>query len=332
MNAIVREQHQAGALHGAVLVADGEGVLYRESCGLADREESTPNSPDLAFPIQSITKSFTAILVLQLVQEGRLRLDGTLAGYLPSFGSPSASEITLHHLLSHTSGLPDYFLAIEGYMQGAPPQLSREEAMQLVAKMPLEFPPGSAFNYSNTGFTLLGQVVEGTTNQTYAEALRERVLEPLGMSRTRWNPEHDGTDLPHFYAADASPALDDAYFAAEGGIVSTVDDLLTFARALGSPTLLSQEMWQLAWTPHGDREKAHVQRSTNMMSYGYGFQLMAWGTGDGGSHELVGHLGSGYGSSSVMLCSDDNVLIAWNNQALSPFNPALLSGFLMTTD
>ena len=137
IEAIARRLFEAGKFHGGLLVAEGEETIYRGAFGFADRERGIPNSPDTHFPIFSITKPFTAVLVLQLVEEESLQLDETVWQYLPSFPSEAADRITIHHLLCHASGLPDYLLTIPEWLQCEPIELTRDEALDVVLSMPL---------------------------------------------------------------------------------------------------------------------------------------------------------------------------------------------------
>ena len=121
---------------------------------MANRAEGVPSAPGTPYPIHSITKAFTAVVVLQLVDEGALDLAGSVSQYLPDYAGPSSDGTTLHHLLSHTSGVPDYLFAIPGYVGPQPLNLPRDSVLALVGQMPLESEPGMGFGYTNTGYVL----------------------------------------------------------------------------------------------------------------------------------------------------------------------------------
>ena len=222
-------------------------------------------------------------------------------------------------------------------MEREPPGLTREEAMRLVLAMPLYFEPGEAYDYTNTGFTLLGMIAERITGQGYAELVQERIAGPLG---------HEGHPmgadtfrrmiLPKFYTSDArAAAVDDAYFAGEGGIVSTLDDMLIYgARPWIAGSCCPQHRGLMAFTMHGDPALAHREQPPNYSPYGYGFQLGNWPVESSDeSVQLVGHGGFGYGSSCWLYCEQhgDGVLIYWNNMSLNPYVPALFSAFVSET-
>lgn len=320
---------ESGRLYGAVVLSDGSDVIHRKGYGNADRGQGIPNEPGLQFPIHSITKSFTSILILQLVDAGRISLDDTLAERLPSFKCAAAPTITIHHLLCHQSGLPDYFMSIPGYLEREPPSLTREQAMAQVADMDLQFEPGSAFNYSNTNYILLGMILERETKLSFPELVEERLFERLGMDSTRVVTRSDPMEPLRFYTdAGKSEAVPDAFFVGESGVIATLDDLIAFGQALGSPTLLDPGSWSLAFTMHSSPANAHEpERGANAAPYGYGFQIIRWPVeGREQPIELVGHLGIGYGSSSLLLRDLEGVrvLACWNNIDVSPFNPMLI--------
>lgn len=325
---IVGAQYESGRFNGALLVADGEEVIYRGAFGYSDQESGAANSPDMPFPIRSITKSFTAILILQLAEEGAVNLDGTLAEHLPSFSSDTAERITLHHLLTHTSGLPDYILEIPGYMEYEPPSITADSAMAFVADVPLEFEPGEGYAYSNTGYVLLAMIIERATGTAYGEVLEERIFQPLGMENTRWTPTEAAPGLPRQYLPGAereAPVI--RYFPGAAGIISTLDDMHIFASALGSPELLSPEMWERAFTPHADPANVARPHPATRFPYGYGFALAEAPIDTGRSARVAMHVGLGYGGSATLqrLIDGDAVVVSWNNVAgLPPFIPGIL--------
>ncbi len=208
-----------------VFVLDG-GQEYSATAG------ATFPAPDQRFRIGSVTKTFTATIVLQLIEEGRLRLNETLDDYLPGV-VPRGDEITVRHLLSHRSGLVN----VTKY-----PWLNRAErssstrpirTLRFAASHPLDFPPGSTFQYSNTNYIALGLVIEKVTGHSYARELEERILEPL---------ELDHTELPK---TRRLPDLDDAGYNpnlpwAAGAIVSNARDLARFFSALLSGQVVSR--------------------------------------------------------------------------------------------
>ena len=327
IESIARYAFERGAFHGGLLVAEGRQVVYRGAFGMADKAANEPNRPETVYALHSITKPFTAILILQMVAEGELDLESTLSDHLPSFPSVHADRITVHHLLCHRSGLPDYFTTIPGYLQGQPPDLTREQAMTEIAGMPLEFEPGSAFSYNNSGYVLLAQIIEELSSLTYAEALQRRILGPLEMTRTRSVDRLGGPGQAVQYGRDGGEAPSELLFGGDAGIVSTLDDMLKFTRALGTEELLPASMWKLAFTAHSRPEEARGGLPPAQQDpYGYGFSLAERPVSRGKTERAVVHGGMGLGGSSLMQHSLESgrTVLLWNNAGgIPPFLPGL---------
>lgn len=315
LDSIARGYFESGRLYGGLLIANSDGVVYKAAFGLADREEETPNRPDTLYPVHSITKSFTAILILQLVEDGTLELDGKLTDYLSSLPSADWGAVTIHQLLSHRSGIPDYFF-------GTPPiypdcdarTLSTEALLRRVASLPLEFPPGADFSYSNTGYTLLGQIIEVVTDRPYEDVLRERILDPLGMTATRWVASLEDPCIARQYLSeDDGLAPLEVVHPGQSGIVTTLDDMLRFVRALRSPGLLAPDTWRLAFTPYSLPEEANRPIPPHLFPHGYGFSLA---TASGETELAVLHGGSGCGGTALYYRLVDSgwIVILWNNR------------------
>jgi len=166
---------------GNVLVAKDRKVLLRKSYGMADRERNVPNRAGTAFRIGSTTKAFTALAVLQLEERGALKLEDPLSKHLPE--APAAwSRVTLHHLLTHTSEVPDISRAAPYQQYGDP--LRVEKTLASLPDASLQFEPGSRFAYSNSGYILLGRVIEKVSGRKYEEYIARNILRPAGMRNT----------------------------------------------------------------------------------------------------------------------------------------------------
>jgi CubicO group peptidase (beta-lactamase class C family) len=171
--------------HGVVFAAAAEHVLLNKGYGLASREFDIPNSPDSRFQIGSISKAFTAILVLKMVQAGRLRLDATISDYLPYYPEESGKKITIHNLLSHTSGIRHHYIAVPDYwLRHDKVFHTPRELVSLFSPLPRAHEPGEKITYSSPGFYVLGAILEQVAKKSYAELLREYILDPLGMEDT----------------------------------------------------------------------------------------------------------------------------------------------------
>lgn len=254
---VLNAYHDAGLLNGVVLVADHGKVIYKKGFGYANFEWQVPNMPDTKFRIGSVTKPFTAILTLQQVEAGRLRLDAPIAEYLPDYRKDTATKVTVRHLLTHTSGIPTYkaeqILAAKSPVPY--PQLVKEWCSG-----ELRWKPGTRWDYNNCGYLLLGVILEKVTGKPYSQLLRENILLPAGMNDS-------GIDSSQLILPKRAYGYENGYVkgfqAAEyteistalgaGDIYSTAEDLYRFDRALYSDKLLKHETRELMFTPQNER-------------------------------------------------------------------------------
>ena len=251
---------------GVVLVSQNGRVLFRKAYGLANREWEVPNTVDTKFRIGSLTKPFTSLLIMQLVEQGRIAVGGKIADYLPYYRKDTGAKITIHHLLTHTSGLP-MFSKNPLPEERLGPYPVREFVEKYCSDDP-GFEPGSAFLYSNCGYFILGAVVEAVTGKTYEEALGQMILKPAGMTNTGYDhPERILPKRASGYGVDNGVLFNARYqnmsipFAA-GALYSTVDDFALWDKALASNSLLSKELTETMLTPHVAGE-----------GYGYGWYV-----------------------------------------------------------
>ncbi len=249
--------HSYGQFNGAVLVAENGKVIYRNAFGLANMEWGIPNTTETRFRIGSITKQFTAALALQLVEQGKLKLDAKLSEYLPDYRQEIGKKVTIHHLLTHTSGIPSY-TSRPDFEREARNQYKVDEFVKAYASGDLEFEPGTKFTYSNSGFFLLGAVIERVTGKSYEEVLKENILDPVGMKNTGYD-RHDRilTKRAAGYSKTLggytnAPYLDMSVPYAAGSMYSTIDDLYLWDQALHSDKVISPRSKALMFTPFLD--------------------------------------------------------------------------------
>lgn len=242
--------------NGSVLVTEKGKVIYKKGFGSANMEWNIPNQPDTKFRLGSITKQFTAMLVMQLVEQGKLRLNGKITDYLPEYPKKTGDRITIHHLLTHTSGIPNY-TALPNFMS----QMSREpyaptDFLKKFFELDLEFDPGSKFNYSNSGYFLLGVIIEKVTGLPYEKVLQERILDPLNMKNTGY--DHHSTITVNRAAGyqrslkgyENAAYLDMSLPYAAGSLYSTVEDLYFWDQALYIDKLLSKKSRDQMFQPY----------------------------------------------------------------------------------
>jgi RNA polymerase sigma factor (sigma-70 family) len=245
---------EAGLFTGSVLVArDGE-VLLSKGCGMACIEHGVPNTPKTRFDLASVGKTFTATLLLILQEEGKLSVKDSIDKYVEAL-PPTWQKITIHHLLSHTSGIPDYTELPDQYEKRALASFL-PAALNRIKKMPLRFEPGEKFRYSNTGYKLLHDVIKKASGKPFEEYLHEKILAPLGMKDTGVLEKPGVRHLIVYGLAagytdgvgplEIAPWVHRSY---GGGIYSTVEDMQLWGRAFFTDKLLPRRVIEAALTP-----------------------------------------------------------------------------------
>ena len=238
---------------GAVLVARGDEILLSKGYGEADLEWHIPNTPETRFRLGSLTKQFTAALILLLEERGKLAIEDPLSKHLPD--APAAwSGITLHHLLTHTSGMPNV-TSLPEFAKFSVFPATVEQTIALVRDRPLDFVPGERMSYSNSGYLVLGHLIERIAGQDYASFLNANILDPLGMTDT--GLDSNATIIPR-RAAGYSPGpngLVNAGFVhmsvphGAGAMYSTTQDLLRWERGLFGGKVISASSLKKMTTP-----------------------------------------------------------------------------------
>ena len=265
---------------GTVLVVDRDKILLNKGYGQADVEWAIPNAPDVEFRLGSLTKQFTATLVLLLQQDCKLNIDDPVGKSLPD--APKAWEkMTLASLLGHTSGIPNFTSLHEFTVWRMTPRTTEEE-LAFFRGRPLEFEPGSKFAYSNSNYEVLGAVIEKIFGKKYGELLKERIFDPLGMRDT--GLDTDGLLLPkRAQGYEQGPkGLDDAVSEsmsvpwAAGSLYSTTGDLLLWQRGLFGGKVLNAASLKRMTTPgkggYGLGVFVHPEAGTTVVSHGGGIE------------------------------------------------------------
>jgi len=289
---------------GAAIVLDGE-LVWLTGYGMADLENYVPATPATLFRLGSISKPITAAATMELVDRGKLELDVSVQKYCPAF--PKKDSITTRQLLGHLGGIRHYNPDGKGDIpdDSARHFNSMQESLSIFAGDPLVAVPGTKFNYSTYGYTLIGCVIEGASGQKFTDFVRENVFRPSAMSSTQ--ADDFFAVIPHrtrWYHKDADGAvqnagvLDSSYKIPGGGFISSADDMARFAIAMLKNKLVQRSTRDLMWT----RQKIADGTPTN---YGLG-----WGIASRHSLVLVGHTGSQQGASTALtLVPDRNVAI-----------------------
>ncbi|MFK7953149.1 MAG: serine hydrolase [Ekhidna sp.] len=303
-----------GLFSGSVLVAEDGGLLYKNGFGLANIEWRMSNTAQTRFRIGSITKQFTSMLVMQLVEEGKLDLKTPISTYLPDYPKENGSIITIHHLLSHTSGIPN-FTSLPEYREYMRKQMSPSALVQTFADLELEFTPGEQYNYSNSGYVLLGYILETVAQDSYKNLLQDRIFTPLGMKNSGY--DNHNTIIPNratgyfttITKARNADFVDMTVPYAAGAIYSTVEDLFLWDRALYTNKLLTQKFRDQLFTSH---------ISAGRFDYGYGWAVGNVPIGASGETAFVVHHSggiNGFTSLITRFTKDDHFIVLTANTA-----------------
>jgi D-alanyl-D-alanine carboxypeptidase len=284
VDAFIRAETAKKGIPGLSVAVVREGkVLFARGYGEANVEHRAPATPATVYQLASVTKTFTAVATLMLVQEGRIALADPISKHLPDLPG-TWSPVTVRHLLNHTSGIPSYTNSPTFHAEPRR-DYTPQALLARVRDLPLEFQPGERFAYNNTGYYLLGLLIEKVAGKSYGEFLAERIFRPLEMTSTRVNDhaavipnraqgyQRQGATLKHGeYVSPTQP------FAA-GALVSTVEDLARWDAALDTDRLLRSDLRQEMWT-------ATALPGGGKAGYGYG-----WSVGEAGGHRMIEHGG-----------------------------------------
>jgi CubicO group peptidase (beta-lactamase class C family) len=296
---------------GAVILVAKDGVpVFRKAYGLANVELNIPNKPEYVFAIASMTKQFTAVCVLQLVQQGKLSLQDDIRKYLPEFNT-HGRLVTIEHLLTHTSGIPNWEGKPE-YDQRQALEQSQEEMLAFIMNDPLLFEPGSDFSYNDSGYYLAGLIVERVSGMRYNDYLQKNIFQPCGMKSSTTATREQTIPL---LVAGYSSAGDSLFRPAEyfswkwnrglGDILTSVDDMLKWDEALYTEKLVRRDLLEKAWS-------SFVLTDGRKTNYGY-----AWVLSKYQDLEMILHAGAmaGFASFAVRIPSQHILVVVLSNNA-----------------
>lgn len=294
-------------LAGSVLIAQGDKIVYERAFGFADAKRASKITPDTRLNMASGSKMFAALAIAQLVEKGKLSYSDPISKYFPDFPNAAfAKKATIHHLLSHTSGVKEYWT--DEYEKNWKQITDVKQMLPWVYKVGTAFEPGTKFEYSNSNFILAGLIVERVSALDYYDYVRKHITGPLGMTMTDFY-QRDGsaTNLAEPLKKDATGwevAELGARGTSAGGCYSTPRDMLKFARGLMSGKLVSKDMLSRLTT-------TKTREVNAMMDYGYGFEI-----GNEGNVKSFGHGGIARGTNFEFryFPAEDLTFIAFNNQ------------------
>lgn len=287
----------------AVIAVERGDVVFRKGYGMANMEMSVPIRPDMVFRIGSVTKVFTATAIMILAEKGLLSLDAEISRYLPEYPQYGES-ITIRHLLTHTSGIKNLFrteeydkLMKENCFRLINDEVDVSEMLNTFKNYELEFNPGEKYRYSNSGYFLLGRIIEAVSGKKYQEFLLDNILVPFDMKDTRY---YDNINIVpgrvHDYLQDDGRFINNPYESlsgvlvyAAGGMMSTVDDLAKFDAALRTETLLNKATLEQMF-------RANTLSNGEETGYGLGWELRRIK-----GYKTAMHGGDVYGFSAIMM-------------------------------
>jgi CubicO group peptidase (beta-lactamase class C family) len=286
----------------SVAILRGDDTLLWTAHGYADLENRVPASPFTVYRIGSITKQFTAAAILQQVERGAIRLDDDVAKYVPEYSS-RGKRVTIRQLLNHTSGMRDVSDLGDAFSRTLRVDVPQKDVLALIRDQPFNFEPGSNWSYNNTGYYLLGVILERVAGTPYVHYVRQNLARPAGLVATTSCDSR--TLLPHRargYDAVGLDFLNATYMSmnllSAVGLCSTAGDLVTWARALQSGKVISRESYRLMTTPEGAAARASPP-------YGFGLAVIAYR-----GRRYISHVGLVAGFNAVVSMSSDSVVIA----------------------
>lgn len=303
INEVLEKSFKPNEPGAAVIVVKDGRVVFRKGYGMANLELGVPIEPNMIFRIGSITKQFTAVAILMLAEQGKLSLDDEITKFLPDYPT-QGHKITVEHLLTHTSGIKSY-TGLPEWLPLWRKDVTMKELIDLFKDKPMEFAPGERWNYNNSGYALLGAIIEKVSGQSYSDFVEKNIFAPLGMKHSFY--DNTSRVIPRRaagYTKNKDSYVNCAYLSmtwphAAGALMSTVDDLALWDAALYTNKLLKQESLKQAWAPYPLKDG----RSTK---YAYG-----WFISSVEGHRTVEHGGgiNGFTCDAVRL-PDDRVYVA----------------------
>ena len=301
--------HEYRQFNGTVLVAEGGKVILKKGYGLANMEWNIANEPDTKFRLGSITKQFTSMIIMQLVAEGKIQLNGKITDYLPDYRKDTGDQVTIHHLLTHTSGIPSYTSLPNFFKDISRDPYTVDEFVKQFCSGNFTFDPGSKYSYNNSGYFLLGAIIEKVTDGTYEAVLQKRILDPIDMKKTGY--DHHETIIANRatgYEKTPNNYINSAYldmslpFSA-GSMYSTVEDLYLWDQALYTENLLSDKFKDIMFKPF-------------LRNYAYGWtvrKILLSESED--SLKVISHGGgiNGFNTLITRLVDDKHLIVLLNN-------------------
>jgi CubicO group peptidase (beta-lactamase class C family) len=278
ITALLTSYEALGRFSGAIAIKKGDAIVYEHANGFANVVNKTKNGTDKIFAIGSLSKQFTASAILLLAQQGKLSLDDPIAKHLPYYQNEVGQKVTIYHLLTHTGGIPDPMDMGNG-IDGTNDPVMKEKTLPVEKKhligtfkdLPNSFAPGSNYEYTNTGYILLADIIERASGKSYASFLKKKLFDPAGMTNTSADRPNNSSLLVESYSGVGSDnvhttKLDNSWLVGAAGLYSTAGDLFKWVDAMNSGKILSDAKFDyLLANP--------VDLGVNSDFYGYGMEM-----------------------------------------------------------
>jgi CubicO group peptidase (beta-lactamase class C family) len=309
---MLSEQFKTNETGATALVARKGQVIYKKAFGMANLENNIPMQVDHVFRIGSITKQFTAVAILQLMEQGKLSLQDEITKFIPDYPT-HGHKITIEHLLTHTSGIQSYTSMID-FEKQVTLDLKPTELIDYFKNEPMEFAPGTKWSYNNSGYFLLGYIIEKVSGKTYPQYIEENFFKPLGMTNSLFGSDSKIVkNRAGAYEKDSTGFVNAPYLNmnlpySAGSIQSTVEDLFKWHQAVHSYKLVKKESLDKAFTKYKLTDGKETE-------YGYG-----WGLGDIQGSPTIGHGGGipGFLTQSIYLPKEDVFVAVFSNCGCNP--------------
>jgi len=269
IDSLLQEKYPENTPGGAFLIAKNGTILYKKAFGLANLELNIPMQTENIFEIGSMTKQFTAISILILMEKGQLNLDDEITKFIPNYPT-NGHKITIQHLLTHTSGIKD-FTRIQGLNDLAKKDLTPAELIDFFKNEPMDFIPGEQFKYNNSGYIILGYIIETITGQSYANFVEEQIFKKLEMTSSQYASHkkiipNRASGYQHKEGYINSREISFTLPYASGSLMSSIDDMFKWQEAIKNNLLISKETTEKAF-------KNYVLNNGESINYGYGWHI-----------------------------------------------------------
>ncbi len=269
VDSLLYEKFPSNAPGATFLISKNGNIIYKKAFGLANLELNAQMHTENVFEIGSMTKQFTAMAILMLIERGELNLDDEITRFIPDYPT-NGNKITIHHLLTHTSGIKNY-TSIKELIAISKQDLTPKELIDFFKNEPVDFSPGEKFSYNNSGYVLLGYIIEKISGQPYANFIEEQIFKKLQMSASQYASQSEvvqnrasGYHNKNGYVNSRKVSYTLPY--ASGALMSTIGDMFKWQNAIKNNTLISEKLKKLAFTNH-------TLNNGENINYGYGWHI-----------------------------------------------------------